>query len=472
MRGTLLVFLILGVSPARAATPQESIAAVLADVQGLPPHVSCCTRYLVLPSQDALLRVVRAWPNFLSREVEFALPRPVGAGVLAVRLDDYQWDPKVWENQFNDEPFFFFLLRYYWPQSGKWYLTKEGKEIVGRTHSCVPIVYADWWLFYSSRQIDLDNRERGHGYYDWLGIVDQKAFEKLRFTDRKVAIKIGDELRAVLEEGRSKVSQKDRRIDWLSTYGDGEFGLWFTEDADDTSKDNTVVGNLENGGFKGVAREGFIGLPNSLIAVYAGDNKGQRQTFVPPQIAADTSPYHRGNDRRIHQFSCFHCHNNGGLQPVDDWARQNLRVPNELTAFKLEDLRRLKRQFFRDLDVQLAKGRKRYSEALRTCSGHTPERFAADHAAVYYGYLRMRSRSDVAAILGITEECLAQELKRFFDPRNPNFAEKKRLAGLLPLTRERRLFDLSPWAESPNTIPTAYLEKFSGDILCIVGGHK
>jgi hypothetical protein len=239
-------------------------------------------------------------------------------------------------------------------------------------------------------------------------------------------------------------------------------GLWLTLDADDTSNGNTATGTLADGEFKEKAREGFASLPNFLWAVGAFNNKGVRQATVPDSIAADNSTLHQGHDRRIHPFSCFHCHTSGGLQAVDDWARnRGLKAPNQLDAFKFADFQRLRRQYFRDLDRQLEKGRKRYTAALKELVGLTPEKVAAEHASQMYAYLRPRTTAEIAAMLEVPEEQLVKELHRFFDPRNPDFESKKRLAGLLPLSRV-----------PPEPVPVTYVENFFSDIVCLVKGHK
>jgi len=454
---TRLAALILALVAAPAlASPQTAVAAAVADARRLPPEVACRTRYLYLPPYQRmeLVVAVKFWANCLSREVDFGTPRVVADGLLAVVLDDYRWDARVWEQQFQTEPYFYYHVR----APGR----PEGLELRARTGSRVPLVGADWWLFYASRQVNLQNQEYGHGYYDWLGIKDQKTFEALRGTDKKQSIKIGDELRAVVEASKSGVTVEgvDRQIEWYATYGDGEQGLWLTLDATNTSGGNTAAGNLAAGEFRFEATEAFVGLPNRLWAVGAFNARGARQATVPPEIANDNSDLHRGNDRRIHPFSCIHCHDTGGLKAVDDWARnRGLKAPNQLDAFKVEEFLRLKRQYFRDLDAQLAKGRRRYAEALRECVGLSPEKAAALHAQVYYGYLRQRSPNDVAGLLGVAEEDLAACLKRFFDRANPDFEGKKRLANLSPLKDGR-------------AIGVTHLEQFFGDLVCIVRGHR
>lgn len=477
-RAALLATLCLLAAGPAPASPQSALAAASKDACTLSDDRACRTRYMARPpwvsrqdwAETWVPKLLKAWANGLSRESEFAGFRAVGPDVVAVILDDFKWDAKVWEKQ-RREPYFH-RSRLEWYEAGAgyeagwyrvyyrphWLDANDLCKLEERTHSKVGIVRADWWLFYSSRQIDLDNKERGFGYLDWLGLKKRADFEALREVDKKRSIRIGLELRAVIEEDHSGVAQKGRQIEWFATYGDGDY--WLTLDTDDTSNDNRPPARLEPGAFLHKAEEGYISLPNDLWAYWLGNDKGVKQATAPDFIGPNDSPLRKelgGRDARIHFASCLHCHVEGGLQPIDDWARRTFRGGRQLDEEDYQKALRFKRQYTSDLNARLEKGRARYAAALKNCADLDPAGFARLHAVAYYGYApRPRTAADLAAEMGVTEACLLKALRAAFDPKNKRLgaADRRRLADLLSLIDDK----------DPRPIPVKTVEDLFGDL--------
>lgn len=475
----LAVVVALAAVPPALAGPREVVDAIHADAKKLTPDAARRTRYLARPPWVAVEqwadlwrpKLLKAWANGLSREVDFASPRAVGDEAVAVVLDDYKWNPAVWEKQ-RIEPYFH-RWRWKWYEAGPgyaagWYRLYRYPHWMDRDKVCdlerwtgskVSVVRADWWLFYSSRQIDLDSKEQGFGYADWLGLAKRADFEALRAVDKKTSIRLGLEIRAAIEEGESGVAQKDRLIEWYATYGDGDY--WLTLDTDDTSHGNTAPANLKPGQFKHKAEEGYISLPNDMWAFWLGTDKGARQATAPDFIGPNDSPLRQGRDGRIHLgASCLHCHTDGGLKSIDDWFRRTIRPPLGLAERDYAEYQRTKRQYASDLDGRLERGRARYAAALKRCAGLTPVEYAKLHADAYYGYgLRRRTRADVAAELGVTEDCLGNALKAYAKSNGGELPQEH--ATLAPLLRE-----------PPGTLPVKYVEDGYGVLQDIIRDHK
>ena len=484
MMRRLLLPLMLVVSAAAPvlASPQTALAAAVADAEKLPEDVAYRTRYFMLrrPKIDEAL-LVKAWANHLSREVEFGTPRVVSAEVLAVLLDDYRWKAAVWETQAKREPYFHFHERRWYPGDAEyeagWYRYPATPPLLDAkllcrleklTSSKVPLVRADWWLFYTHREIDLDSKDIGFGYSGWLEVKNLADFEALRAVDRKVSIRLGLELRAAIEEGRSGVAQKDRQVEWFATYGDGDF--WLTLDTNDSSRGNTAPGNLGPGEFKPKAFEAYISLPNDLwgMGLFKADAKlkNPRQATAPDFIGPADFPLRQGRDGRIHNGQCNWCHLTGGLQPIDDWARRTLRPPRSLDAHSLEDYIRARRQYTGSLDARLEKGRQRYLTALKKLTGLGGEEFARKDAEAYYDYHpRPRTRADVAEDLGVADARLERALIAFFDPRGKSKeADRKRLAIFAGFTPDK--------AGETQAIPVKAIEDFFSDLQAIVRDYS
>lgn len=403
------------------AGPDEALAAALLDVRELPAPLAKRTRYLDLsvytPSERMLLlSAFKGHTAELSREAFYLPPRVLAGGMLlAVVLDWYQWDTHTWE-QLGNDPYYYEWYKdahnHYIHKPGDWLDKSVYQELYQRTGSYAPVVSADWWFFYTSRNLDLNNKTISYGYYGFLGLKRRADFEALGGTDKRVASKLGLELLGAVRMGKSRISQLDRGVEWYRTLTGA---YYLTLDTDSIANGNLLPAKLNRGAFKHKAEEGYITLPNGLWAFWLGDDKGEPQNTAPDFIGGNDSPLRRGRDTRIHICqSCKDCHVNGGLQAVDDWARQNFSLPGELETADYKRFQELYRQYFGDLDKQVEKDRLANREALLRLTGLTTEAYAERSARIYYGYLSEDwTLTRLARRMGVTEARLEQALRNY-----------------------------------------------------------
>ncbi len=182
--------------------------------------------------------------------------------------------------------------------------------------SQAPVVRADWFLVQSARQLSLNNKDNGVGYYDFLGFKSRDDVFKLIGLDPKVAART--EIRAVVN--RSGVATHNRQIvqDGATT---GPH--WFTLEVDDQSGRGIAINNLRRGEFLHKAEEHYFHLPNGMPGVLACTDQGVLQAVVPPQIAGDRSQNNVSNDLQVHVgINCIRCHRGAVLMPFEDDVRK------------------------------------------------------------------------------------------------------------------------------------------------------
>lgn len=478
MRFLALLLLALTALPA-TASPAAAVDAALIDCRKLSKDQAERTLYLSLDNlegdeREELLQVLDGWVHHISREAGIEKPRRVASGMLvAVNREDYGWLKKT-QDALRAEPVFHRWERRYFAgdhrEAAGYYRYRADpvgvnaqhlRELEERTGSRAPLIRADFFLFYSSRQVNLRNKnDHGFGYLDWLQLKDRGDVEKLAGLQRKTSIRLGKELRAILEEGRSGVVQLDRQIEWYANYGDDGFGTWLTLDTFDNGDGNTGQANLERGAFRHQAEEWVFGLPNNHVGMWLGDQLGVKQDTAPDKLGGNRNPLAVGTDTRIHVGLCFQCHTDGFLKDIDDWARRTFKTPSQLEEKDYQKLQALKRQYFGDLRAKIKDGRERYRKALLASCGLTSERFAQLHAKHYYRYqYGDRRPASLAVELGTTPEQLAGSLKRFFDVNNKraDAAERRRLLGL------KALID-----EEPSSLPVTNFEQFFQDLQIIL----
>lgn len=457
MRAVLL--LLVFAATAAGATPAEALAAALADAEARGPDLACRTRYLWLPATVGRDEAVLQYQvNALSREPELVRPRRVAADVWAVVLDDYGWSAATWERQAEHHPYTHYSCRKWWPGDrhylAGWYTERElgfwldepsYNRLARLTGSRIPLVRADWWIAQTCRQLSLDNRQTGIGYYDWLGIGKRADVDRLVDLDRAASIRVGRELRALVVQGASGVAQQER---FVARYQARTGAAWFTEDTD-RSKD--APAQLD-GTFRPKAEEAVIALPNGLWLYWLGDDNGAAQATAPDFIGGNRAPVQRGADTRIHVgLACVQCHVEAGLRPIDDWARRTLRSPQGLGVKSPAELVRLRRQYLSDLNGHLERDRAVYRDALARCCGLTPAELAQALSDTFYRYtLEGRDLARLALELGCSEADLAQALRAYLR-RHGEWPQE--LAALATLT-----------AREPGTLPVAYAERHYADL--------
>jgi hypothetical protein len=454
-----IVLLLLSATAAVGATPAEALAAALADAETRGPALVSRTRYFWLPithpGDEAALRF---WVNSLSREPELVAPRKVATDVWAVVLDDYGWDAAVWERMVEHHPYTHQTCRLWWPgdryylagwyterRLGEWLDATAYARLSHLTGSRIPLVRGDWWIVQTCRQLSLDNRQTGIGYYDWFGIRKRADLDRLIDLDRAASVRIGRELRAVVVQGTSGVVQHDRIIERLQARTGA---AWVTLD---TNQSGAVTAQLGPDEFRPLAEEAVVALPNGLWAYWLGDANGKPQPSAPDFLGSNHSPLVRGNDLRIHVgIACVQCHIEAGLRPIDDWARRTLRVPQGLATTSAADLVRLRRQYLSNLESKLRQDRQVYTDALATCCGLTPLGAAKALSEVYYRYQEVRDLASLAVELGCTEAQLREALADYLREHG---AWPQDLAALASLT-----------AREPGALPVSATERHYADL--------
>jgi hypothetical protein len=202
--------------------------------------------------------------------------------------------------------------------------TEAAAKLINITQAKLPVV--DGRFFFNQTAIQFN---RNPGYYDFLGIVDEKSLDKLVGFDEKVLETFPKEFREAIS--KSTVTHQPRRIDRASTVGGG---YWRTSDNDLAVGDSNPLRVLGKG-YKFKARESFSNLPNGFIVWGLFNNVGVRQDNAPDFIASDgTAP---GTDKRVHiNLSCVRCHVEG-VRNLLGWVRSQYQPPRALPGFVNED---------------------------------------------------------------------------------------------------------------------------------------
>ncbi|MDE2097184.1 MAG: hypothetical protein KGL39_08050 [Patescibacteria group bacterium] len=390
-----------------------------------------------MPPEQAVFRLMSGHVNFLSRKSRLAVPALVmdfgwdrkwdliglaewkGVRLLRLNVLDYGWDKRTWDKLANPQlnPHFHVSLVKDWPggvySDGQTYakgsfkyvdyalapwllepfppdhfamtaLRKQNVEaLVAATQTRVPLIRWDSFLWASAIQFD----RLGAGYYDWLGVKDQKIFDRLVGFDEKASEAFSSpQFEAVSVSG---VAVQPRLVEWYEKIG-GQYVR--TKDqvnqraiGDRNPLDVDVV---SQGRLKADATEIFAHLPNGLWALGLFNLKdGTRQDSAPDGVGY----FHQTltNDGKIHAYlACIVCHdkqpNNGGLKSFTPYFR-TLYARGNLTAltavrkgkyFDPKELVRLEELLIRPIDpASLAK--RRYIQALFEATGLAPHEYAA-----------------------------------------------------------------------------------------------
>lgn len=419
-----------------ASSPGEVLAQALKHAKTLPPDQARRTRYLSSYYEPSWARraveykVAAFWCNSLSRGPELVPPKLVAPGLLAVDTGSYEWDLAVWERFAKVEPYFGQYRPYekiekkWWPGGvwsngyhypAGWYDEKVKAvkrlplpgtdpkvfdELYALTGSDVPVVRLDWFIVQTSVQED-----RVAGYYDFLGLKKRADFEELTGLDKAAAIKRKNEIAAIIVD--SGVAKNNRQIYRLGAI---DRGYWVTYDAKEDVKDRNAARNL-NGDFRHDFEEHYGFLANGLFAFYLSQADGTQANSAPDFIASDHTA--TKNDRRVHAGQCFRCHDKqGGLQPIDDWARTTYRGTVELGSTDYDKLKRLKQLYLSDLESKLKRDKADYAAVLKQVNGLTPPENARVYAALWERHAeRKLTLSDVAREIGVPEKILVFALK-------------------------------------------------------------
>lgn len=259
-----------------------------------------------------------------------------------------------------------------------WLGDKQIAELATLLNSDVPIVRADWFLFFSG----IAKNRGGAGYYDFLGLKSRKDAEKLAGLDVEAARKLRLEMAALVDD--SGVALNNRQILWFKTLAGS---WWITLDADASVGEKNAL-RLYDGDFTHNAEEIYFTLPSGVWGLVASDDKGKLQDTVPDTIASDSQS--ASNDKRIHcGMSCIRCHVEG-IRNIDDWARATFTGPVALASRDPAKLKRLQRLYLSDLPDRIKEDNRAYARVLWRINRSTPQENARDYASAWTGYADAR----------------------------------------------------------------------------------
>jgi hypothetical protein len=425
---------------AKGRSPYQDVLDAARDVLTLPESERCCYRYLSFYNMEPAVRrpfadyALRYHLNLLSQESEFAFGVWATPTVLRIDLRDFEYDREVWDASASIDVFFHSKLlvaerrrrrtavsssgHHFTLVRGEWERTYTGKldgerlvaehdetarvpalapwlppiaasvlvrwaSLPGKFHCRSPILRADWFLVYSSRQANIHNDERsGFGYYDFLGVKSRDDWFRVVRLDEDLAVRARKEIRSVVDV--SGVSAQNRQIVRLASINGG---VWGTLDVFDESDRGVAKRSLRRGQFRHDAERWFGCLANGLPATLAASAAGKLQASAPDKIGPNDSPRHRGRDPRIHvNFGCMECHDPKVLQPIKDWVRSTYVGEFKLGSPDKEVDKELKRQYFSDLQDALVTDNEAYRKAVWKCVRLSPHDISTRYGDAFYRY--------------------------------------------------------------------------------------
>jgi hypothetical protein len=395
-------------------TPQSTAILALEDCRKLSSEDQKQTRYLTLyglpdAELETVFKVLSFHCNTLSTQPDIVRPRLVagsGGTLLAIALDDYGWDAKVWERLRHVDPYFHVqvTVRQEKDQNGEtwditngiaapWLETDSIAALIALTKSQVPIVRGDWFLWQTGAQA-----ERNPGYYDFLGIKDRKNFHELVGLDEKLLDRFPKKLREAVSD--SGVTQQPRRIDRLGTIGGG---LWITSDVRAAEGKKNPLRILEEE-YEPDAHEEFAHMPNGLWAFGLFDDQGGRQDNAPDFIGFDHTSHN--NDGRIHVgVSCIRCHGpTGGINDIDGWGRGLFKGKLDLKSADRDTARRLRRLYLSPLEDSIEDDRRVYTRAVKRCNDWGTDQNARQYGNAWAVYDSPVNAERAAADLGVSKQ--------------------------------------------------------------------
>lgn len=379
--------------PAAPWSPADSVRAAAADLARLPAQQQRYTRYLDLGAvppdeRPALIQTLAGHVNSLSREPDLippvAVPGTAGA-VLRINVEDYGWDVAVWERLVSpyqhvtveaevieDWPGGVWRDGYHYGP-GTFRVRKKVRRqalapwlsegpggpaalaaLVAGTRSKSPLVSGPWFLWQTVVQ---EGRGKA-GYYDFLRVKDQKAFEALIRFDGKLARGL-EQRRVVVFSG---VAQEPRRLERTVTVLGG---YWRTFDSAVATDKHNPLRLLDDEDFRYDATEQFAALPNGLPAWWLADGAGKRLDKAADNVVSGDRT--SAKDGRLHvNLSCVRCHfaaKESGIMAIDAAPLRNIGSPD------YAKLRELRRQYLRDVGPLMDADRRGYAGAVRAASG-------------------------------------------------------------------------------------------------------
>jgi len=489
-----LILVALPWEPAAEPLPLLPLAVIAArdDCKRQPIEYRLGLRYMWVPSRvenaDRFRQVLAGHLAHLSTESDLVhlLPVPGTKGrLLRVNVDDYgdKWR-KSWERlaqadfwghvtlEVKKQDWIDSVTRQYIKTTyervtavAPWIAEDPASgvaiaELVTMTQSQVPIIRADWFIWQTLIQNDRDP-----GYYDFLGIKDQKTFEDLVGFDLKLnqKSKRRELLEAVAESG---VSRQPRRISAENTVGGKRY--WRTFDNDKAVDKKNPLRVLDTQNFEFLATEAFGPLPNGIWAVGLWDNKGVIQKSAPDFVGYDKTT--KDNNGRIEiGLGCIRCHySDNGLKPIDTWARSLFRSPLILKSSDPNKARELRQQYARDLLGPLDEDRRSFANALKEATvcrdekgkiilpGLSPATYAIELEREFLQYESPAGLDRVALEWGLKPELFQKKLEVYLKASESPGSKLPPLDTVLSTflhpPEERKALGIDQWHELQPTV--------------------
>ena len=382
---------------------QETIDAILADLQSLDPRQRRFTRYLTLthfaypgrPTNDLETTREAAGKllNSLSWHPRITLPESSPADGTMLRLDlrAYKWPLPFGTN---------------WRRRIRIDSNRAARRTLQEwTGTDVPTLRADWFVA---------NASRPPLYHDLLQLpTTDRALERLLQVDVVADLQEDNVLRSGFND--SGVSKNNRLLE----RHDAAYGtLWRSHDfANNKGRQNLFEHPLgPNAGetsFQAAGGEIIFHLPNGLQAYFLVDAKGKRIDKAPSEIVADP----RRPDQRVENgISCMSCHARGLLFKADQLRPHVEKNAPAFGKTVVDAIRALHPRPTR-FEARIAEDNVRYLRALENFGIRDPDQEPINRVTQ-----RFEGTLDglaAAAELGLTPEELSRLLDRNADLRPP-----------------------------------------------------
>ncbi len=447
--------------PAPLWTPADSVTAALADVQRLPPDQQRHARYLNLgnvPEADRpdLIHVLAGHVNGLNREVDkgvLVIVKGVRGALLRLDVRHYGWDLKVWERLFD--PLHHAKIQTEtitnWPggvwTDGRYYaantfrvkkvktvaglapwLGKDVAALAALTYSTAPIVSGQWFLWQTAVQ-----QGRGkEGYYDFLGVKNQKDFEALVRFDARQSRQL-EHRRVMIFSG---VTQEPRRVELTATVLGTLHRTFDNILAQDKANPLRVMDDKD---FRFKATEQFAPLACGMPAWYLGNDKGVRADKAPDNIVGGERRTLKTLELQVN-LDCIFCHTSGkrrGIVELTGAAKLTISSP------VYEKYLELKRQYLRDVEPRIDADRRGYDAAILAITGLTAEKYGTEYVKWYARYDEARvDLAWVARDFGVDPARLRAALTNYGPTLDP-FLDIVRGGGQIPIRQYEEVIPLA-----------------------------
>jgi hypothetical protein len=390
--------------------PADLVSAAARDLETLPVQVRPYTRYLTTNDHA----VLSGHLNGLSRETEIVRPQPLG-GLLRLNLLDYGWTPELWDSLAEVDPWHHVKVEedavLDWPGGlwdGKHYPAgsftyhgkKKGKEtvlapwlaeskdlpaLIAGTQSKAPLLRGDWFV---SQTVIADQRKPS--YYDFLGIKDQKDFERLVGFDKTIGAK-REHRRVVPFSGitfEPRRAQLDQGIGWLFRTFDNKKAI---------EKANPI--EILDDEFTFDATEQFGPGPNGMPIWLLANNKGELQTKAPDDIV---------RFRVDINLSCLECHFRGKTESgIKDLKAQPIKELSSVDQAKYLELRR---QYLRDNAIPIKQTREIFEGAIKAATGLDGHTYSRKVQAMFSAYEGPVTPERAASDMGMSKQEMVAKL--------------------------------------------------------------